>query len=374
MLGLQTLDVIIGLIVVYLLLGLVCTAVNEWLSNMFSFKAKTLWQAVQTMIAKGEKFNPFSMLRFLNVDAEANKANSKVANFYAHPLIDTLSRKNQLPSYISAEMFRTVLLDINKVHIPNKDDFEMVKASVAAVGDPKLNAILSTFVNASEGVEDKVGHFNKQIESWFDECMERASGWYKRQIQFVTFCFAAGMVLLFNVDSIKLTRALWTSAPLRESFVALSKDMVKYDNADELAKNFKVKREGGKVVVQKVVPDFDKQVIVTDNANQTDTVLVSSSTEAAANDAMNDAENAQALGAQNAKNAAAKEYQDLKTQLSVPIGWDTENWSAIWAYSTQEKLLYMLGKLIGLFMSIAAASMGAPFWFNMLKSVSNLKK
>ena len=136
MLGLQTLDVIIGLIVVYLLLGLVCTAVNEWLSSMFSFKAKTLWQAVQTMIAKGEKFNPFSAFRFLNVNAQEHKDASKVANFYAHPLIDTFSRKSQLPSYISAQTFRTVLLDINKVHIPNKDDFEMVKASVAAVGDP----------------------------------------------------------------------------------------------------------------------------------------------------------------------------------------------------------------------------------------------
>jgi hypothetical protein len=346
MLGLQTLDVIIGLIVVYLLLGLVCTAVNEWLSSMFSFKAKTLWQAVQTMIAKGEKFNPFSAWRFLNVNAQEHKDASKVANFYAHPLVDTLSRKNQLPSYISAQTFRTVLLDINKVHIPNKDDFEMVKASVAAVGDPKLNAILSTFVNAAEGVEDKVGHFNAQIETWFDECMDRASGWYKRQIQFITVCFAAGMVILFNVDSIKLTRALWTSAPLRESFVALSQDMVKYENADELAKNFKVKREGGKAIVQKVEPDFDKEIVVTDSKNSTDTLHISNSQEALPTE--NEAD--ESFGA-SPQTAAAKEYQTLKTQLSIPIGWETENWTAIWAYSTQDKLIYALGKLIGLFMS-----------------------
>jgi hypothetical protein len=369
MLGLQTLDVIIGLIVVYLLLGLVCTAVNEWLSSMFSFKAKTLWQAVQTMIAKGEKFNPFSAFRFLNVNAQTHKDASKVANFYAHPLIDTLSRKNQLPSYISAQTFRTVLLDINKVHIPNKDDFEMVKASVAAVGDPKLNAILSTFVNAAEGVEDKVGHFNAQIETWFEECMDRASGWYKRQIQFITVCFAAGMVILFNVDSVKLTRALWTSAPLRESFVALSKDMVKYDNVDDLAKDFKVKREGGKAVVQRVVPDFEKQIVVTDSQNNTDTINVSNSAEA---EAITEMEATESFGTAK-QAAAAKEYQTLKTQLSIPIGWETEKWTEIWAYGTQDKLMYILAKFIGLFMSVAAASMGAPFWFNMLKTVSSIK-
>jgi hypothetical protein len=363
MLGLQTLDVIIGLIVVYLLLGLVCTAVNEWLSSMFSFKAKTLWQAVQTMIAKGEKFNPFSAFRFLNVNAQTHKDASKVANFYSHPLIDTLSRKNQLPSYISAQTFRTVLLDINKVHIPNKDDFEMVKASVAAVGDPKLNAILSTFVNAAEGVEDKVGHFNAQIETWFEECMDRASGWYKRQIQFITVCFAAAMVILFNVDSVKLTRALWTSAPLRESFVALSKDMVQYENVDDLAKDFKVKREGGNAVVQRAVKaDFDGQSAATDSASQATDAAVAVA-EVAATESFGAAKQA----------AAAKEYQTLKTQLSIPIGWDTENWTEIWAYGTQDKIMYILAKFIGLFMSVAAASMGAPFWFNMLKTVSSIK-
>ena len=308
------------------------------------------------------------MLRFVSIEAKEHKETSKVANFYAHPLIETLSRKKQLPSYISAQTFRTVLLDLNKVHIPNKDDFEMVKASVAAVGDPKLNAILSTFVNTAEGVEDKVGHFNMQIETWFNECMDRASGWYKRQIQFITFCFAAGMVILFNVDSVKLTRALWTSAPLREAFVSLSKDMVQYDNAADLSKNFKVKREGGNVVVQKVqkvVPDFDKQVIVTDSANNTDTVLVSNSQEAA-----QIPDNTDTFGAPN---TAKKEYENLKAELSIPIGWDTEKWTEIWAYSNQDKLLFVLAKIIGLFMSIAAASMGAPFWFNMLKTVSNLK-
>jgi hypothetical protein len=363
MLGLQTLDVIIGLIVVYLLLGLVCTAVNEWLTNMFSFKAKTLWQALQTMIAKGEKFNPFSAWRFLNVNAQEHKDASKVANFYSHPLIDTLSRKNQLPSYISAQTFRTVLLDINKVHIPNKDDFEMVKASVAAVGDPKLNAILSTFVNAAEGVEDKVGHFNQQIETWFDECMERASGWYKRQIQFITFCFAAGMVVLFNVDSIKLTRALWTSAPLRASFVELSKDMTKYDNADELAKNFKVKRDGNTVHVVKA--DFDGKSI---GADSVPSPLPSTQEAEVPQPSTNDTDE-QALGA----SAAVKEYQNLKTELSIPIGWSTENWVEIWNMDMQAKMLYFLAKFVGLFMSIAAASMGAPFWFNMLKSVSSMK-
>jgi hypothetical protein len=200
--------------------------------------------------------------------------------------------------------------------------------------------------------------------------MDRASGWYKRQIQFITVCFAAGMVILFNVDSIKLTRALWTSAPLRESFVALSQDMVKYENADELAKNFKVKREGKNVQVQQVMADFEqnpKQIIVTDSENGMDTIKVSN--KAQVPPVVSEAD--ESFGA--SQQAAAKEYQTLKTQLSIPIGWDTEDWDKIWGYSMQNKIVYMLAKFIGLFMSIAAASMGAPFWFNMLKSVSSIK-
>ncbi|MEY4925940.1 MAG: hypothetical protein RI894_376 [Bacteroidota bacterium] len=391
MLGLQTLDVIIGLIVVYLLLALVCTAINEWLSNMFSMKAKTLWEAVHNMIAKGESHDrPFFTFAFLNIfpkkdHDDQNRPTGKVYEFYAHPLIESLSQKGKLPSYISAETFRSVFMNMNKVHIPSKDDFEMVKASVSAIQDPRLNSILGSFIQNAELAENKVQHFNKQVEGWFDECMERAGGWYKRQIQAITFVFAGIMVCLFNVDSVKLTRQLWTNAPMREAFVNFSQQVTKAESVDALKGNITVTR-GGKASLKqapttakpapiskdetKPVARFDEPTDETTNSSET---TGNDSGYSDAEMAQNQNEEADSMAIARSYGAMHEQMEQMQGELQIPIGWETEKWDKISAYRGMELATYILGKIVGLFMSIAAASMGAPFWFSALKSVSNLR-
>ena len=391
MFGLQTLDVILGLMVVYLLLALVCTAINEWLSNMFSMKAKTLWEAVHNMIAKGDSHDrPFWTYAFLSIFPKKDHDNSakptgKVYEFYAHPLIESLSQKGKLPSYMSAQTFRMVFMNMNKVHIPSSKDFEMLKASVSAIQDPRLNAILGSFVQNAELVENKVEAFNKQVEGWFDECMERASGWYKRQIQAITFVFAGLMVCLFNVDSIKLTRQLWTNAPMREAFSAFSQQITKVDNIDDLKKRVTVQKNGKVTLANepavkpappvskdetKPNPRFEEIVPTTDtDATTADSPVAPEAQieEIKQQGFIDSVETAESYGAIHAQ------MEGMQKELQIPIGWETEDWGKIKGYQGVELMTYALGKIIGLFMSIAAASMGAPFWFNALKSVSNLK-
>ncbi len=381
MFGLQTLDVIIGLIVVYLLLALVCTAINEWLSNMFSMKAKTLWEAVHNMIAKGDRNDrPFWTYAFLSIFPKRDHDNknlptNKVVEFYAHPLIDSLSQRGKLPAYISAETFRTVFMNMNKVHIPNKHDFEMLKASVSAVQDPRLNAILGTFVQNAELAENKVASFNTQVEGWFNECMDRASGWYKRQIQVITFVFASLMVCVFNVDSVKLTRQLWTNAPMREAFVNFSQQLTKANSVEELQKNVKVNKQGKATYTPSVAPPINKDETKPNPRFEEPTEGDNTTPETApsTDNTQIDEPSIDSIAIAKSYGAMHKQMESMQEELQIPIGWKTENWDEIKAYKGTELLLYALAKIVGLFMSIAAASMGAPFWFSALKSVSNLR-
>jgi hypothetical protein len=41
----------------------------------------------------------------------------------------------------------------------------------------------------------------ENIEKWFNDMMERVSGWYKRKVQFFIALFAFGLVVLFNADA-----------------------------------------------------------------------------------------------------------------------------------------------------------------------------
>jgi len=69
---------------------------------------------------------------------------------------------------------------------------------------------------------DEAGHnieqLKTQLEIWFNSTMERVSGWYKRKTQAVQLALALLIVVLGNVDSIRIVRSLsGVNSPLRDS-------------------------------------------------------------------------------------------------------------------------------------------------------------
>jgi hypothetical protein len=88
------LDVVIGLVVIYLQLSLVCTAVNELIASFFKKRGKELARGIGTLLTDQQL----------------------VDKFYAHPLIAGLSPDGRLPSYIPARTFAMALIDIVRRH------------------------------------------------------------------------------------------------------------------------------------------------------------------------------------------------------------------------------------------------------------------
>ena len=56
------LDVAIGLVLLYLLLALLVTTVQELLASIFSWRAKNLYAAIEDMLANG-KSSPLATIR-----------------------------------------------------------------------------------------------------------------------------------------------------------------------------------------------------------------------------------------------------------------------------------------------------------------------
>lgn len=84
----QVLDVIVGLVFIYLLLSIICTATNEMIVALFYLRARNLLKGIVNLLA----------------DKRSN-------GFYNHPLIRGLSRGNKKPSYIPVYTFVLALLD-----------------------------------------------------------------------------------------------------------------------------------------------------------------------------------------------------------------------------------------------------------------------
>src|SRR5258706_1020707 len=133
------LDVAIGLSFVYLLLGLICTTVNEMISGWFKTRAEFLEKGI---------------LRLLGGDDPAAAAGLK-KELYKHPLIRSMTQdmsgllqklgKNPGPSYINAQKFSTALFDILSGDKPHTD-FAAIQKGGADKGSPALKARFPTLV------------------------------------------------------------------------------------------------------------------------------------------------------------------------------------------------------------------------------------
>ncbi len=64
------------------------------------------------------------------------------------------------------------------------------------------------------------------MENWYNDSMDRASGWYKRNTQRILFGIGLILALMFNVDSVRVARTLWLDRDTRQAMVSAAGDYV----------------------------------------------------------------------------------------------------------------------------------------------------
>ena len=81
MFGSATLEVILGMIFIFLLMSVICSTINEWIASSLNLRAKTMQSGIRRLL-------------------EDPDGKYLAKQFYDHPLIKGLSRDNQkvLPS------------------------------------------------------------------------------------------------------------------------------------------------------------------------------------------------------------------------------------------------------------------------------------
>lgn len=207
MLDFAALDVALGVIFVYLVLALVCSALNESISSVLSWRAKFLREGIANLLDPNNHSNGRKLLTQL----------------YDHPLINGLirpvSRKGKLryPSYLPSRAFASALLDFD-----GKGAGRSIDQAIAAIPSPQIRTALTTLRSSAkvkEG-EDEAAAFKQAVEAWYDDAMERVSGWYRRRVQVVMWVLAAGIAFSLNVDTIRIADHLWKDKTVRSAVVA----------------------------------------------------------------------------------------------------------------------------------------------------------
>lgn len=195
----RTMSVVIGLAGTYLALSLIVLCLVEMISSALSRRARFLRDAIVNLIG-------------------AELGSRVLSNGLVSSLGFTRlgGRAVGLPSYIPSSFFaRALFMEIQKA--PEDRAVTAVKEIIsAAVGD------------ASVSVEEA----ERRLAVWFDAAMDRLTGAFKRNTQRVSLVVSILLVVAANIDSIRLTQALWNDAGARARMEALSNDEMEACQAD----------------------------------------------------------------------------------------------------------------------------------------------
>ena len=200
---LTALNVVIGLAAVYMAFSLLTSSLNEAISRALSLRANTLKAGIGRMLG------------------DANL----LSEFYKQPsVVSAQSKDTQGPSYLSASQFSLAVTGLlNTAWIIGQTGvsaFTTVTANVNALPDSRLKQVLSAIL-AQSGAD--VGQFVGGVESWFNDEMDRVSGWYRRSAQVWLFVLGALLAVAFNVDTLRLAQT-FTSVPLGIDPTKISSD------------------------------------------------------------------------------------------------------------------------------------------------------
>lgn len=240
----STLDVVIGVVFLLLILSMIVSLANEACAKILSWRSENLKEGVGNLLSDPEGATLAGLL-------------------YQHPLIRTLGRqrgsdKIDNPSYIPSQRFAQALTETirksaaagtesngatrdgmvlsrgsGKAHdglarmsvaghsevshsgdagfspkaiaVDIKEAMQDARALVSALPESEARTALQVFADRAEG---QIAHFEHAVAEWFDDGMDRVSGWYKRKVQKWLMGIALIVVMVLNANVFQFAQAL----------------------------------------------------------------------------------------------------------------------------------------------------------------------
>ena len=90
------------------------------------------------------------------------------------------------------------------------------RASIQALPAGDVQKTLLLLLN---NADNRIATFQQHLEAWFEDAMDRVSGWYKKRTQVITVAVAAFVTIFANADSVEIARKLFVNPTLRQTIV-----------------------------------------------------------------------------------------------------------------------------------------------------------
>lgn len=302
----ESLDLAIGMVVVFLLVSTLCTALREAVEALFKTRAAYLERAIREMLddKDGRGLTESLFDHPLLAGLFLGKYRPKPAD----KKLWVLANGRGLPSYVPATSFARAMLDVAaRGSAAGKQDEDLSGAAITAEAlrerllDPQspISArVRRVLLNALDNARGDLGQARKNLEDWFNDSMDRVSGWYKRSTQWVVFVIAVVVTVTGNIDSIAIAKHFYRDEAARAAAVKVAEATVAEGQAPRKEK-----------------------------------------------------------------------AREVLEELELPIGWHSTSLPRGEEQHGYEHELVWFNRVLGWLLTIFAATLGSPFWFDVLNKV-----
>ncbi|WP_044173764.1 hypothetical protein [Flectobacillus major] len=309
------LEVSISLTFFYFIASMFISGITEFINSLFEKRHKFLWHALNKI---GGTIEGKRVVDIFSTTVLMKHFSDGTTFLWRRPV-----------SYIQPSLFVQVLLNelTNKADARVEDIEYFREAILKQQGE--IKDLLLSLVKKSNTQEE----FQANIEAWYNAYMEQISYWYKRYNQRVVWAVSIGCTLLFNLDTIKITSAIYNNPALRATMVQQATNVAQQSRYQDF------------VVAENV--DFMQQV------GQTNPSLLSPQT---AKDSL------------KLKELFIRYQYQKASDLGIPIGW-----GGVHSASELKATVGSIQTVLGWIITISALSYGAPFWFEVLVKLVNIR-
>lgn len=315
-------DVALGLILLYLVLSLICTTINELIAAFLTLRANNLASTINQLIDDPKFLQTFYSHALIVSSALASRSGAvkwpSAATASADDLTTTQPVESPLPSYLDGQTFARAVID----SLDPKKPIEAIGDVRASIEKLPENSVIRAALLANLSIANSnIDQFRLSVANWFDSSMDRLSGNYIRRLKLISLAVGFVLAAALNADSISVARAIW----------------LEHASVPEMQTQLQAAE-------QKVLGEQAKLLASCDNSEP----------------------------GKQAECAAAK-LPGLEEYLRpLPLGWSVATLPPAgadgWFW-----LFWLLQKFTGLAWTAVALSLGAPLWFDLLQKFMNLR-
>ncbi len=376
---LKSVDILIGLSVVMLVVSMAVTLLTHLVITLLNTRGGHLMRGLR------------DLLQQLDPALSGKISKEIVKKVLKHPLISDAG--NRLGTVIHREEFIKMLLDLAAENGPQQLQTDALNAlkkalksngianPVAAIENvrsfsltlEKSNPDLANNVRLNMAIIHEAGsQFVAKIHGWFDQTIDRVGGRFTASTRVVTIGVALMVAFAIQLDTIALVNRLSTDTQLRQSLIEAAKKVDQGKPSGGVSSQSSNEAAGVKSGEdQKGGPGntLNKSPAPNPAINPNDAApKAGKSASENSNKPINDTGNKQDAAAQSPSDATknpavpSRVVSDVDSILGSTGLMSAPDWSSL-----------SMQKVLGILLSAMLLSVGAPFWYNMLKTGVRLR-